>query len=164
MKALRPLLYVLLALPSVGPAGTPPDDEPRIVTASSFLSARDNWEQNDYQDYRYTLEQECYCPQPKRTRVTVRAGRVTGVTDLGTGRPLSAAEAAGYPTVSGLFRLIDRSVGKRPDSMTIVYHRSLGYPERIRIDFSYRVADDELDYRLSGMEILDPRTPAPAPD
>ncbi len=34
---------------------------------------------------------------------------------------------------------------KKPDSLTIVCDRRLGYPSRIYIDYSYRITDEEVD-------------------
>ena len=119
-----------------------------------FLHARDQWESRNPSDYHFVLERQCYCAGPNRVRIRVSGGQVTDVVDLESDLPIEDPEVRrGYPTVAELLSLIDDARRKTVDNLTITYHRTLGYPSRIYIDYSYRMADDEVDYRLSEMVV-----------
>ncbi len=123
-----------------------------VVTAHRTLKARENWELAHPENYSFMLERNCYCAGPRRVRVQVRQGRVVRVEDLESGeRYTDEKTLRRYPTIEQLLTLIDEAMKKKPDSLTIVYDRRLGYPSRIYIDYSYRIADEEIDYRISNL-------------
>ena len=127
---------------------------PPVVTVHSVLGARQNWELTAPRDYRFVLERRCYCAGPNRVRIQVRDGKVVGVEDLETGQVLTdPATLRHYPTIDEILALIDRAMTRHPDNLTITYDRHLGYPARVYIDDSYRMADDEIDYRISEVVI-----------
>lgn len=118
------------------------------------ISARHSWQQNAIDDYRYRLTVQCLCGLHGASEVYVIGGRVVKVEDEnGRARPLSLADIR-HLSVPGLFALIDRYAAQQPDRMSWRLHRTLGYPERIVVDPSYRLADDELDYRISSLQLL----------
>ncbi len=118
------------------------------------MSARQNWENAAPRNYSFVFERHCYCAGPNRVRVRVRGGKVAEVQSLPDGQRFTDPDTLrSYPTVEELLSLIDRAVARKPDNLTITYDRYLGYPSRIYIDYSYRVADDEIDYRLSDLRM-----------
>ena len=144
----RPLPALLLLLA----ASTLPAAE--VVTVSRSLSARQNWELAHPRDYSFVLERNCYCAGPGKVRVQVRQGRVVAVEDLQSGsRHTDEQTLRQYPTIDQLLALIDLAMERRPDNLTITYDSHLGYPSRIYIDYSYRVADDEVDYKVTDVKI-----------
>ena len=148
----RILLPLLLLLP---PMSADASDTPKpVLHVFQGLSARDNWERNPHEHYRYTLHRQCYCPTPKDVRVEVVAGQVTRVTDLASGKDVAPRLLSAYAGIDELLARIDAAVQRRPDSLRIEYDRHLGYPKRVYIDPSYRVADDETDYRIEDVTIL----------
>ena len=97
---------------------------------------------------------QCYCSLPQHVRVYVSNGRVIRVTDLDNRRDITDPKLQKlYNTIPEYFALIDEAVAKRPDSMTVVYERYLGYPSKILINHSYRMADEELDFQLSDVTV-----------
>lgn len=146
-------LFALFAAVTAA-AGPGADADGPIVHDARSLSARANWEAADHPHYRYRLQRECYCAAPNDVVVQVADGRVVAVTDTQTGQPVDPAQWRGYRTVPELFAEIDDAVSRQPDSLLVEYHRTLGYPQRVRIDFSYRMADEEIDYAIASLEIL----------
>ncbi len=153
-------LLAIMVILSVASAQTPEgyvvtDEQPQQGRAGVGMNARATWRLNDYQDYVYRLEQVCYCVLPKVVRVYVVAGKVVQVEDLKTGQLHREDDMLrNFHAVSGLLDLIDRLVAKHPDNMSIRYNRHLGYPELIKIDQSYRMADEEIDYRVLNLRFL----------
>lgn len=129
-------------------------DDQHLVSESRLLSARANWESLDHPNYRFTLRRQCYCAGPERVIVEVANGTITAVRDARNNEPLPAHRLGDYRTIPELFAEIDAAVPQKPDSLSIEYDRSLGYPRRVRIDFSYRMADEEIDYEIESMDIL----------
>lgn len=118
------------------------------------MNGRQTWRQVGLQDYTYRLRVACNCALNGESRVYVVDGKVARVEDReGRVRQIQDAFAARF-TVPALFRLIDEAAARRPDSMTWRLDRRLGYPAFIRIDPSYRIADDETDYRLDRLRPL----------
>lgn len=124
-----------------------------MVTASRNLSARDNWHQRNPSAYTYTLHRRCYCASPNDVRVEVAGGQVVAVTVLESGQPVDRQYLGDYRTIAELMAELDEAVTRRPDSLLIEYDRYLGFPKRVRIDFSYLMADEELDYTIEDVEI-----------
>lgn len=143
-------ILLLLSLVLIGPATAAQS----VVTAHSTLSARQNWELTAPRDYGFVLDRRCYCAGPNRVRIQVRDGKVAAVEDLDTGKVLTdPASLRQYPTIDQVLEQIDQAMTRHPDNLTITYDRHLGYPARVYIDYSYRMADDEVDYRISDVVI-----------
>lgn len=149
----RTLLLLLVFLSVAAQAGGD-SDRTDIVFAAETLSARDNWTLNRRTDYRFVLHRSCYCASPNDVRIEVRDGRITEVVDLASGTPLDPKLHREYPTVDELFTQIDAAIVRKPDSMHVEYDRHLGFPARVAIDFSYRMADEEIGYTIEDMELL----------
>jgi len=148
-RAVSRLLSALLLL---FPVALPAADD--MITVRSTLSARQNWELSHPRNYSFVLERDGYLAGPGRVRIQVREGRVVQVEDLASGRLYTDEKTLSrYPTIDQLLALIDRAVKRNPDNLTITYDRNLGYPSRIYIDYSYRMADEEVDYRISQVKI-----------
>lgn len=119
------------------------------------MNGRQTWTLTGIRDYVYTLEARCYCDLPGRTRIYVLGGLVTKVVDLSTSREYVGLRGLdAFPTIPELFGLIDTLVSQQPDRLTIEHDRWLGYPIRIFADPSRRLADDEIDYRVSDLKSL----------
>jgi hypothetical protein len=85
-------------------------------------------------------------------QVTVREGSVAAVVDQATSAPVADQFASLFPTVQGLFDLIQQAERQGADVITVVYHPSLGYPERIHIDYREDMVDEEIGFTVTGFE------------
>ncbi len=157
--ALVPGMFAI-APDSISHAGVPEgyilsDHAPVRGRAGVGMNGRQTWKLNDHQDYAYTLEQTCYCVLPKRARVYVIGGKVAQVDDLKTGRVHTDPDMLGsFLPITGYFKLIDKLLAGHPDSITIHHNRRHGHPEVIKANPSYRMADEETDYRVSELKFL----------
>ncbi len=121
------------------------------------LNARQSWRQSDVADYRYQLTARCLCAYHGSSRVYVVDRQVVRVEDeSGRPRPMDARGMQDL-RIEALFSLIDRYASQQPDGIEVRMNRYLGYPERIRIDPSYRLADDEIDLTITNFQLLKPR-------
>lgn len=103
--------------------------------------------------YAYTLEQQCYCPLPAKSRVYIENNKVFAVKDLSTNRWLDK-EISRFKTVNQLFDFIDNNISKKPDNLHVVLDKHLGFPKLVEINPRYRIADDEISFRISEVMLL----------
>jgi len=149
----RCVLLLPLVLVSVPTFASEEGGAEQRISMSFDLSARLNWEQNNPQSYRYTMHRQCYCSSPKHVTVEVSDNQVVLVTNVENGEVVDDQFIADYQTITELLAEIDDAVVRKPDSLHVEYDRHLGYPKKVRIDLSYRIADEEIDYRLEDLEI-----------
>lgn len=136
--------------------GSDPVSDPSIETLSSNLSARANWEQARPSRYRFVFRRQCYCALPNDVLIEVDENKVVSVRRLEDGAPVPQQQLREYPTIDQLLTQVDSAMRGHPDSLLVEYDRVQGFPKRVRIDFSYRTADDEIDYTIDRVEIPPP--------
>jgi hypothetical protein len=126
---------------------TAPDDELR--------DARQLWARQGPASYSLTLFRSCECT-PEMTGpvvVMVRNGAIESRHYTTNGATVPVPFAFSFPTVEGLFQIIDDAIALDPYQLEVRYDARLGYPTLISVDFDRRIADDEFSYTVS----LDPR-------
>ena len=120
---------------------------------------RQRWAEQGQADYAYTVQVGCFCPtwfvQP--ARVVVRADTVAAVRNPATGEPLqnpstdeplTDAQRETFPTIAGLFDVVERAVREDAKKLEVQYDSRYGHPREIEIDFRENVADDEIAYTV----------------
>lgn len=120
------------------------------TAATDLFAARRRWSTAEPPAYRFTLQLGCFCGS-EATRpvvVAVRAGRVQSRTYLDTGAPVDARLEEAFPTIEGLFAVIDDALERDADHVAAEYSARRGYPTRISIDYESGTADDELTYTV----------------
>jgi hypothetical protein len=107
--------------------------------------------------YRYSLERSCFCQRESLGPVVieVRRGEVE-TRRYATGAPVDPQFAEIFTTIPGLFDLIESALDLPAAAVSVRYHRVLGYPQSIQIDWLAGAADDEVSYRITGFTVLDP--------
>jgi hypothetical protein len=118
-------------------------------------AARDRWAHNRPASYSYTLTRGCFCLAAvvKPVVIQVHDGVVQSRTYADNGAAVDDRWANYFPTIDGLFTELD--VGEQTaDRLQATYERQYGYPEHARIDFSTRVADDEMEFWIGGFTPL----------
>jgi len=119
------------------------------------MLGRKTWALNQPEDYVYQIEQHCYCPGPPKAEVFVVAGKVAQIKDSQSGQVITdPSQLRRFKTVPQLFEQIDRILAAKPDSVTLKLDRYLGYPARFTANPSYRMADEEIDYRINWLKPL----------
>jgi hypothetical protein len=113
-----------------------------------LAAAKRRWAQVGPASYQITVGRSCFCT-PETTRpviVTVRNGQVESRRYEDTGADVPAQIASAYPSVDGLFDVIDEAIAEHDAVVDVHYDGSRGFPVSIQIDGSVMIADDELFY------------------
>ncbi len=87
--------------------------------------------------------------------VQVRDGRVVQRTFATTGIAVEASLAETWPTVDGLFDLIQAAIDQQAVGLAVRYDEEFDYPSSIQIDFVAGRADDEQTIRVLGFTPFD---------
>lgn len=129
----RTALAVLLCVVAAGCSST-----------TEAESARTKWASHQPAAYMFTMQRICFCGDTRPVVVSVRNGVVESRKYEDTRADVPSQLANAYPTVEGLFALIDDAVARKADMITAAYDPDRGFPVQVSIDYSTKVADDEL--------------------
>lgn len=111
--------------------------------------ARRTWSSQFISDYEYVVRRNCYCTMGGvLVRVTVQGDRVVSREIDGTGVGVPASMAYLYPTIDGLFSLVQEAIDSRAYDINASYDSRYGFPTDIWIDYDRRAADEEEGYTL----------------
>ncbi|MFN8668606.1 MAG: DUF6174 domain-containing protein [Gemmatimonadaceae bacterium] len=111
--------------------------------------ARRTWTAQYITDYEYVVRRDCYCGLGGvAVRVTVQGDRVVAREIDGTSTPIPSSMNYLYPTIGGLFALVQDAIDTRAYEVDTSYDPRYGFPTDIWIDYDRRTADDEEGYVL----------------
>ena len=128
-----------------GCAGAGPAEVEGGGGAEGLARARARWEATGLDDYRYTLARNCFCigSAVGPAVVTVVDGTVTSVVRQGEGEP---ADAELYPSVEGLFDVVEDALRRDAHEVDVTYDPATGVPVHIWIDYVEMAVDEELGF------------------
>lgn len=116
---------------------------------SDLTRARRTWSSNFIDDYEYVVRRDCFCSLGGvSVRVTVQNDRVVAREIEGTATPVPSSLAYLYPTIDGLFAIVQDAIDRRADRIDATYDFDYGFPSDLYIDYDRRIADDEEGYTL----------------
>jgi len=117
--------------------------------------ARALWVSLGITDYAYVLQRGCFCTLESigPVRITVRAGVVESLVYVASGGPVIQGGEL-WPTVDGLFDVVERAIDGEADKVTAVFDASRGYPLTVDIDYIEQAIDDELTLTVSSFTPL----------
>jgi hypothetical protein len=118
---------------------------------------RDLWRARGPASYTYVFRRICFCA-PAATNpviIQVRQRSVLSVRYEDTGAAVDPSLLSLYPTVEGLFEIIENAIDQEAEVVQASYDPTLGYPTSITLDGSSMIADDEATLTASHL--------APAP-
>ena len=124
-------------------SATSPDDD-------ELAAARLRWTMRGPESYSVTISRSCECT-PEMTGpvvVTVRNGVVQSRVYTSTGAAVAAGSIELFPSVEGLFRLIEDAIDQRAARLVVQYDPTLGHPIVISIDWASDTVDDEVTYQV----------------
>ena len=112
---------------------------------------REAWESLGLQNYQLIQRKTCFCGPPANrfTRLEIRDGELVAATDVETGEPVPEDRRIEFRSVGTLFDLIQDAIDRNAASLIVGYHRELGYPTEVFIDYQANVADEELGYEIT---------------
>ena len=119
------------------------------VEQRDLSRARRTWSSNDIRDYEYVVKRNCFCVLGGvAVRITVRNDVVYAREIDGTSVPVPQSMSSLYPSIHGLFTVIQDAIDARAYELTTEYDYTYGFPTDIWIDYDRRVADEEEGYTL----------------
>ncbi|NUO94194.1 MAG: hypothetical protein HOQ17_05265 [Gemmatimonadaceae bacterium] len=145
---LRQLAHAAFAMIMLAVASCSGDGVTSSRQRLDLASAKQRWARFAPASYQITVGRSCFCT-PETTRpviVTVRNGQVESRRYEGTGADVPSQFAPAYPSVDGLFGVIDHAVAEHAATVDVLYDGARGFPVSIQIDGSPMIADDELYY------------------
>lgn len=111
--------------------------------------ARRTWTAQYITDYEYVVRRNCYCGMGGvAVRVTVQGDRVVAREIDGTSTPIPSSMNYLYPTIGGLFSVVQDAIDSRAYEVDSSYDPRYGFPTDIWIDYDRHAADDEEGYVL----------------
>jgi hypothetical protein len=162
-----PVLLTLVFLPACGGGGggssIPEEDGPLTVPydgpdvqpdgdggggsgeSSALDQARALWDSQGITDYTYTLQRTAFAP-PQYTAaviVVVRGGQVISQTYQQTGQPVTPLNTAWWPTIDGLFDILQDAYDRNAEVIQVTYDPTYGFPTWANIDYDTGLGDDE---------------------
>jgi hypothetical protein len=121
-----------------------------------LASARARWSSSSITDYEVTVHRSCFCPTEIITPVvvTVRGGTVVDRRYATTNAAVSAQFAQYFPTVDGLFGVVDDAIARHASTLDAHYDTQLGFPALVSIDYVKDATDDELVVEVTSFRRL----------
>jgi hypothetical protein len=120
------------------------DDERQDLSRSRRI-----WQESRVYDYDYIGWLECYCYyEGVPVRVEVRLGAVVAVTFVSSGRLVPIEYYADYPTVEGLFTILDEAIENGAYRIDADFDDHYGFPRDFFVDYERNVADEERGFRI----------------
>lgn len=137
----------LIALTAVG-CGIVDSGDARAE--SELTTAREQWARAGVVDYDLAMTRQCFCAFIEPVTVRVRGGvLIEVVTASGDAEmPVPPQIVSVYPTVEGLFALIDEALADEVHEIRVTYHPTLGYPTQLWVDRSPQISDEEFGYEV----------------
>lgn len=126
--------------------------------SSDLDDARARWRSAEPVSYEFTMERLCFCPREITSPVIVqvKAGVVESRRYADTGAPVDARFTTEFPSIDGVFAIVDAAIARSADKIDAAYDPTRGFPTRIDIDYVTNAIDDELRVRVRDFK---PRTP-----
>lgn len=141
-------LAALTSCEAVGVTG------PGSETRQQMLSNRQLWETQGITSYRFRYRRSCFCGDVNAVEIDVAQGAVAAARYVDGGTPVTEIYQSTLPTIDDLFDIIEEALDSRADALRVTYHRTLGYPTEISVDYRFVVADDEFGYSVSSLVLL----------
>lgn len=113
--------------------------------------ARAKWERTRPDSYVYAVRRSCFCPIEYLgpVRVSVQGDSVVEREYVDSGDPVPSMFAGGFPSVDGLFDILEEAYGGNADDVRVTYDPVTGVPVEFFIDYLEMAADEELGMRVT---------------
>jgi hypothetical protein len=100
--------------------------------------------------YVYEVEHACFCALEAvgPVRVSVEGGSVTARAYVQSGEPVDSAFAGIFPSVDGLFDVLERAIEREADDVRVTWDPDTGAPLDFSIDYLKNAVDEEESYRI----------------
>lgn len=114
-------------------------------------AARARWAEAAISDYSITVRRTCECTSQMMGPVVVevRGGAVVSRHYSSNGAAVDPGLAPSFPSVEGLFEILDEAARNRAPGVQARYDSQLGFPSYVAIDPDRIIADDEIIYSVT---------------
>jgi hypothetical protein len=140
---------------NIHPANFQPDAKVKKNVRKANKQLR-RWQAQGITDYQFNFQWLCFCVEDYRKPVviTVRNSVITEVRYLANNEAVDAANFNRYRTIDQLYGLIKEAGQQNADRIDISYDANLNYPLTGYIDYSYRLMDEEIQFKVSNLMLL----------
>lgn len=118
------------------------------TSRQDFTAARQVWDTAGIHDYQFTLAQHCFCPAEEAIRIVVRQDTVASASYTPSGQALSSDRLKSLPSLNAIFQKIEEGYARNAARIQLSLNPEYGYPERVFIDYTTMIADEELIYLI----------------
>ncbi len=108
------------------------------------------------QDYQFIFQQHCYCTEEylKPMRIQVNQGVISTASYIESGEVVKEPVLKDLPTVNSVFEKLLAEETVAAESLIVEFDEKYHYPKSVKIDYSKRMADDEIYWLLSELEFI----------
>jgi hypothetical protein len=115
---------------------------------SDIQDPQSRWQAYGIHDYSMLQSRNCFCPDGgTRYLITVQKDAVTRVINPADGSVLPAGQWARFKTVVDLFALVKSIDTATVASIQVSYNARYGFPERVFVNPSANIADEEYGFK-----------------
>jgi uncharacterized protein DUF6174 len=116
-----------------------------------LAAARKQWVSHLPASYSFTWQQGCECigDMTRPMRISVTAGQLTNAVFVDDQAAVGEQVRRYLLTIDGVFDKIQDAIDQDAAEVTIEYDPALGYPRSVFVDYSTKVADEELSLQIS---------------
>lgn len=128
----------------------------RQIAKSKFERNRRMWRESKITDYKMTIKVfQSGHANPSGTRIIeIRGGTATSI-KLADSEVVDDSEKwKAYDTVEKIFDIVANAQKKNPATLDVEYDEKLGYPKKLRLEYSFSATDDELAVDILQLESL----------
>ncbi len=144
-----PILWFAILSLSCTDLGTAPDHG-LMADHSGIADPLLRWEAYALEDYSMLQSRTCFCIDGGRSfLISVRSGRIAGVVDPADGSVLAQDRWGAFMTIPDLFALVRSIDTTNIASLQVSYDARYGYPVRVFVDPSPRIADEEYGFETA---------------
>jgi len=115
---------------------------------------REAWEAQGISGYQMEFRWNCFCPADHVALVIIsvtQGDTIDSVVFAESKLPVDRRYSADYPTINGLFDLIQGAVDRPAFQIEVKYHAELGYPLSAAIDYDPRIMDEEMAFQVGAV-------------
>jgi hypothetical protein len=140
---------------NIHPATFQPDAKVEKNVRKAKKQAR-RWREQGISNYQFDFQWICFCVEDYRRAVTitVRNNVITEVRYLDNNERVEPANFDRYRTIDELYALIKDAGARNADRIDITYDANLNFPMTGYIDYSYRLMDEEIKFKVSNLQLL----------
>ena len=138
---------------------TPPEPaNPSLVELQEELNQnRELWAAQGITDYQMEFRWNCFCPPEYVAPVIITVTRGDTIDSVAFAEgtlPWNRKFPPDYPSIAGLFDLIQGAIDRPAFHISVIYHAELGYPLSAAIDYDQRIADEEKGFQVGAVTKL----------